>query len=262
MWRSDAACVARSIRASRPSRGLNGISIPSTPSGRPQRPTSRAKRMRAGGWLEIVTTTAAIPTGSSLPGRWRLRELEKSRRILFENERAHLVLDLDFLEVGQPALRTDHRPVGTEKHLLLEKRVAVLDENLRKILRRPARQVDVDVRLVVGDGERLLLPREGRMRHDDRHVREIDCDVIEVHRVRIFEPHVVAGAHPGADTCLTGVEQRRLAGLLDRFVKRVGKAIVREETLHRRMKLEALNAELLDEPARLAGAQLALVRID
>ena len=28
------------------------------------------------------------------------------------------------------------------------------------------------------------------------------------------------------------------------------------------MKLEALNAELLDEPARLTGAQLALVRID
>src|ERR1700733_7539398 len=262
MWRSDAACVARSKRAARPSRGLNGISIPSTPSGRPQRPTSRAKRMRAGGWLEIVTTTAAIPTGSSLPGRWRLRELEKSRRILFENERAHLVLDLDFLEVGQPALRTDHRPVGTEKHLLLEKRVAVLDENLRKILRRPARQVDVDVRLVVGDSERLFLPREGRMGHDNRHVWEIDGDVVEVHRVRIFEPHVVAGAHPRADACLPGVEQRRLAALLDRFVKRVGKAIVREEPLHRRMKLEALNAKLLDEPARVARTQLALVRID
>ena len=43
--------------------GLEQISIPSTPSGRPQRPTSRAKRMRAGGWLEIVTTTAAIPAG-------------------------------------------------------------------------------------------------------------------------------------------------------------------------------------------------------
>ncbi len=58
------------------------------------------------------------------------------------------------------------------------------------------------------------------------------------------------------------MEQRRLAGLLDRLVKRVGKAIVREKTLHRRMKLEALNAELLDEPARLARPQLALVRID
>ncbi len=100
------------------------------------------------------------------------------------------------------------------------------------------------------------------MRHDDRHVRKIDCDVVEVHRVRKIEPHVVAGAHPGADAGLPGVEQRRLASLLDRFIKRVGKAIVREETLHRRMELEALNAELVDEPARLAGPQPTLVRID
>src|SRR6204780_5003341 len=92
------------------------------------------------------------------------RELEKAGRVLFKNERAHLVLDLDLVEVGQPALRTDHWPVGTEKHLLLEKRVAVLEENLRKILWRPARQVDVDVRLVVGHGERLLLPRGRRVR--------------------------------------------------------------------------------------------------
>ena len=100
------------------------------------------------------------------------------------------------------------------------------------------------------------------MRHDDRHVGEVDRDIVDIHRVRIFEPHVVAAAHAGADAGLPCVEQRGLACFLDRLVERIGETVIWEEALHRRVELEALHAELVDEAARLARTHLSLVRID
>jgi hypothetical protein len=45
--------------------GLDRTSTPSMPNERLQRPTSKARRMRAGDWFGIITTTAA-----SLADRW------------------------------------------------------------------------------------------------------------------------------------------------------------------------------------------------
>jgi hypothetical protein len=152
--------------------------------------------------------------------------------------------------------------VGPEQDFLLLHRVAVLDQDLREVLRRPAGEIDVDIRLVVGDRKRLFLPGERGVREDDGHIGKIDGNIIEIHGVRIFQPHVVAGSHARSHARLPGVEQRRLAGLRDRLVERIRQSVVGKKALHRRVELESLNPELIDETARLPGAHPALVRID
>ena len=167
-----------------------------------------------------------------------------------------------FREVLEPAVRRDQRIVGAEQHLGLELRVRVLHQLRRKVFRRPARQVDVDVRLVQADGQRLVLPRPGRMRDDDRHVGKVGRDVVEMDRVRILQPQSAAARHAGADARMTAVKDRRQPMLRDHFVERIRDAVVREEALQRRMKLEAADHTIRDQAARFAHAHLALVRID
>ena len=67
---------------------------------------------------------------------------------------------------------------------------------------------------------------------------------------------------PGADAGVAAVKDRRQLVLGDDFVERIGHAIVREKSLQRRMELEAADDAVRDQPARLAHAHLALVRID
>src|SRR6266581_2162536 len=71
---------------------------------------------------------------------------------------------------------------------LAQERVRVMDELRREVLRRPARQVDVDLQLVQRDGDRFVLPRERRVRKHDLERREVDGDVVHVDRVRVLEP--------------------------------------------------------------------------
>ena len=91
---------------------------------------------------------------------------------------------------------------------------------------------------------------------------KIHGHVVDIHRVGIFQPDAGAARHAGADAGLPGVKQRRQARFRDRLVEHIGAAVVRIESLHRGVKLEAADAELADEPARLAGADLALGRVD
>ena len=67
---------------------------------------------------------------------------------------------------------------------------------------------------------------------------------------------------PRADAGLSGVKQRDRAAVVDRFVKRIGHAVVGVKTLHGRMEFEAADAVFLDQLARFPHAKLALVRID
>src|SRR5207302_776665 len=99
-------------------------------------------------------------TLSVLRARPGLSNAQLARRALLQNQRPDLVLDRKLCEVGEPAIRTDQREVRAEQHLLLEQRVRVADQDLREVLRRPAREVDVNVRLVDRNGQRLLLPGE------------------------------------------------------------------------------------------------------
>ena len=89
-----------------------------------------------------------------------LSQPEQPPGVLLHDQRPDLVADRDLLEVGHPPVRRQQRVVGPEQHLVLQQRVRVLNQVRREILRRPAGQIDVDLRLVQADGDRLVLPRE------------------------------------------------------------------------------------------------------
>src|SRR5262249_52910590 len=62
----------------------------------------------------------------------------------------------------------------------LEPAICVVHELRRKILGRPTRQIDENIGFVQTDGERLVLPGPGGMGNNDRHVREIDRNIVKV----------------------------------------------------------------------------------
>src|ERR1700728_332717 len=86
------------------------------------------------------------------------------------------------------------------------------------------------------------------MGEDDRHAGKIDRNVVDEHRVGVFQLDACATRHARPDSGLAGVEQRRQSRFRNRLVQDIGAAIVREKALHRGMKLEAANAEVADEP--------------
>jgi hypothetical protein len=47
------------------------------------------------------------------------------------------------------------------------------------------------------------------MGHDDRHIREIDRDVIDVHGIAILQTHASAAGHAGADAAVSRVKNHR-----------------------------------------------------
>src|SRR5437667_8565715 len=98
-------------------------------------------------------------------------------RVGLQYFRPDFLPDVELGEIRQPAVRRDHRPVRAEQHLVLQDRVDVAHENRRKVFWRPAGEVDIDVRLVGRDRQRLLLPGEGGVGEDDLQVGKIGSDV-------------------------------------------------------------------------------------
>src|SRR6266852_4482607 len=90
------------------------------------------------------------------------------------------------------------------------------------------------------------------MRNDDRHVREVGRDIVNVHGVRVFELETAAARHTRTDARVTGVENCGQLMLCDDLVKLIGHSIVWEETLQSGMELETLNYAGFDEVARFA----------
>ena len=133
--------------------------------------------------LAVLVVKREVGCGPAGVDHELLLRSEQAGGVLLEHQRPHLVVDLELLEVAQPAVRRDHRVVRAEQDLVLEQRVRVLDQLGREVLRRPARQVDVDLRLVHGDRERLVLPGERGVRQHDRHLREVGGHVVHVDRV-------------------------------------------------------------------------------
>ena len=146
------------------------------------------------------------------------------------------------VEVAAPAVHLDVRVVGAEQHLGAQLPVGGANQLRREVLRRPAGQVDVDVRLVRGDGDLRVHPRHRGMGHHDRQLREVGGDVVEQHRVGVPQLDAVPARQPDADAGLAGVEQRGHTGLGDRVVDRVEAAVVGLEGLHAGVELEALDA--------------------
>ena len=145
------------------------------------RARSRCPSLRMGGDALSVSVSVGVRSVSSQS------EAEEPGRVLLEDLRADLVLDLQLLEVGQPAVGREDRVVGAEEDLVLEQRVGVLDELRREVLRGPAGEVDVHARLVRGHRQGLVLPGEGRVGEDDLQLGEVGGDVVDAHRVGVLQ---------------------------------------------------------------------------
>src|ERR1700691_1239373 len=61
-------------------------------------------------------------------------ETEEFNGIFLENKRLYVRLDIERVEIPQPPVRRDDRPVGTEQHFVLEQSVRVSDQDWWKIL--------------------------------------------------------------------------------------------------------------------------------
>ena len=96
--------------------------------------------------------------------------------------------------------------------LVSQQRVRVLHELRREVLRRPAGEVDVDLRAcgVATEIASSCHGNDGCARMIFRS-REVDRHVVDVHRVRVLEPDAAAAGQAGADAGVAGVEERRAA---------------------------------------------------
>src|SRR5262249_59936655 len=72
------------------------------------------------------------------------------------------------------------------------------------------------------------------MRKNDRHIRKINGDIINVHWVAVFQTNASAAAHACADPAVAGVKNHRQTSFRDDFVKRVNRSVVRVKSLYRR----------------------------
>ena len=118
-----------------------------------------------------------------------------SPSVLLKDQRPHLILEGRGFEIRKPPVGRDCQPIGAEQHLPLQNRIGVADEDIGKVFRRPAGHVLVNIGLVLADGESLFGPEKAGMRQYDFHVRKIDRDVVQMHRVRILQPHAHSTAH-------------------------------------------------------------------
>src|SRR4051794_19939418 len=64
-------------------------------------------------------------------------EAEHAHGVVLENQRPDVVLDVQLVEVGAPAVRGDDREVRAEQDLALEQRVGRPDQLRREVLGRP-----------------------------------------------------------------------------------------------------------------------------
>ena len=116
--------------------------------------------------------------------------------------------------------------------------------------------------LVQRHGQALVDPGPTGMRENDLHVRKVDRDVVDEHRLAPFQPNTAAAAHAGAHARVARVKDRGQLVLRDHLVDRVGDAIGGIDVLHDAVEFEAAHAVPLDEIARLARAHPALARVD
>src|SRR5205809_6275053 len=172
--------------------------------------------------------------------------------ILLEDQWTHLRLDRDLLKICQPPIGRNHRVITAKEHLVLEKRIGILDKLRREVLGGPTGEVDVYLRLVQAYRESVVFPGEGGMSHDNWHIRKVDRNIIQVHRIRVLEAHATSTTHTGADSSLTGVKYGWQTGLSDHLVEDIRAPVIRIEFLHGGVKFETLHPEMLDQAARLA----------
>lgn len=109
-----------------------------------------------------------------------LFQVERLSRVLLHDERPYVWPDLQLTEACDQAVWRQDGIVRAEKHLALQHEVGRTNQRGWDVLRQPARQGDLDVRLVLSDRNRLVLPWHGWVGHDDGEVGQVGGDIIEI----------------------------------------------------------------------------------
>src|SRR6187549_3003709 len=73
----------------------------------------------------------------------QLPQLQRTDRILLQDQRLNFRTKTGLGEILHPAVRGDQWEIRAKQHLVLELRVRVADELRRKVFRRPTGQIDV-----------------------------------------------------------------------------------------------------------------------
>src|ERR1700760_506786 len=100
----------------------------------------------------FITTTVPL-CATRRPGD--ALDPEQPARVGLQHLWPDLIADLELGEIGKPPVRRDHGPIRAEQHLILQNRIDVAHQDRREIFWRPAGEIDVDVRLVGCDRQRL-----------------------------------------------------------------------------------------------------------
>ncbi len=100
------------------------------------------------------------------------------------------------------------------------------------------------------------------MGDDNLHVGEGNGDVFKQHWVGVLQPQPAATAHAAANARVAAVEDGGQLVFVDHFVDWPGHLVGGLEALHRGVELEAFDAVVFHQAARLAAPHLALVRVD
>src|SRR5689334_3444643 len=98
---------------------------------------------------------------------------------------------------------------------MFEQGVRILDELGRKVFWRPSREINVHLWFMQAHRKSLILPGKGGVSHNDGHIREIDCYVIQIHRIGIFETYPSTTAHTRSHPTMPGMEESGQTGFGD-----------------------------------------------
>src|ERR1700761_466884 len=98
----------------------------------------------AASWRHVVRRRVPTPAIVKLHGSGS-PETKQFYGIFLQDKRSYVRLDVEGVEVPQPPVGSDDRPIGPEQHFMLQQTVGVSHQDRREIFRRPARQIDVHV---------------------------------------------------------------------------------------------------------------------
>src|SRR4029077_18961767 len=97
---------------------------------------------------------------------WRLRQPEQPAAVADQYFLKRRLGNLPGRQLLQTPLRLDEGVIAAEQELVLQSALHVSQYLARNVARRPARDVDVDVRLVQRHRQQLDVPRIPKVRRD------------------------------------------------------------------------------------------------
>src|SRR5262245_28857656 len=151
--------------------------------------------------------------------------------------------------------------VAPEHDFVLEPGAHVDLELRRKVLRRPARHLPVDVAFMQRHGRRLIHPRPPRMGHDDREIREVGCEIVYRSGMCVPDSRAHAAWPASAHSGRPHIDHHRSFQLVDYFEQRIVTPVVHRKVLHDGMEVKSNQAQLSDSSSRLPYRLLASRRL-